>query len=62
MDEGGVEPARGGVHVNDSLRPETFDVNDHCLLTKTAPNTFLKEIELQLASVIYIYIYIYIYL
>jgi hypothetical protein len=49
MDEREVETA-GGVLVNDSLRPEAFDVNDHCLFPKTAPNTFPKEIQLQLAN------------
>ena len=51
MDQGGFEPAEGGaLHANGSLQPETFDVIDHCLFPKTAPNTFLKESHLQLAS------------
>ena len=41
---------RGALHANGSLQPETFDVIDHCLVPKTAPNTFLKESQLQLAS------------
>ena len=47
----GLNPQRGGgLHENGSLQPETFDVIDHCLFPKTAPNTFLKESQLQLAS------------
>ena len=47
----GLNPPRGGpFHVNGSLQPETFDVIDHCLFPKTAPNTFQKESQLQLAS------------
>ena len=40
----------GGRHVKGSLQPETLDVIDHCLFPKTAPNTFPKESQLQLAS------------
>ena len=48
---GRVWTCRGGaLHANGSLQPETFDVIDHCLFPKTAPNTFLKESQLQLAS------------
>ena len=53
MVQGGFEPAEegeGALHVRGSLQPETFDVIDHCLFPKTAPNTFLKESQLQLAS------------
>ena len=49
----GLNPPRGGggaVHVKGSLQPETFEVIDHCLFPKTAPNTWLKESQLQLAS------------
>ena len=51
-DQGGVEPPRGGgaFHVNDSHQPESFEVKDHCLFPGTAPKTFLKESQLQLAS------------
>ena len=40
----------GPFHVNDSHQPETFEVKDHCLFPGTAPKTFLKESQLQLAS------------